>query len=415
MDGRHRAGRKPSPSRSGRRSEHSDGRSGFEQGCAPVSANAVAETTGHVAETPTTAVHVWLSGQADNVGDSVLRRVYANELRSAGRLVVWAGDPRSGYAAGLRLHPDEASPGFLSWWLSVARAAVGRGGIFAFNAGEFVPTRRYFAGVVSLLPLLAVHRMRGGRIVWVGAGVRRTLPGFTWPFALLAQWSDLLLWRDARSVELMGRGGTMPDWAFGSGQPAVVQADDGARSLPGTTGAPGRDLLAVSLRGDRPAPSERWVEAVRGLAHRLGLTPIVVVQVKRDATAAHDLAGRLDAEAAEWATDDHWAQELRVRDVYRRSRVVLSDRLHALVMGATEGAVPLGWCESSNEKIARHFDQIGASWVGADARDPTERLGELDRDRLDDLGVATVAIVDDARGQLADVGRRLAEIGAVRR
>lgn len=365
-------------------------------------------TSAHARDRP--VVHVWLSGQSDNVGDSMLRRVYADRLRSMGRLQVWAGDPASGYVAGLRLAPGELAPGYLSWSTRFARTAVTGNGVFAFNAGEFVPTRRYVAGVVTLLPLILLHKARGGRIVWLGAGVRRTLRGFTWPFSLLARWCDDLLWRDAGSSQLMGRGGVMPDWAFASGGEPVSR--DAVGSEASEPRVQHRHRLAVALRGDREPPSDRWIEAVRALARRLRLDVVVVVQVARDQPVGEAVAARLGAELHSWNTDDHWEQEQSVRQVYRTSRLVLSDRLHALVMGATEGAVPAGWCESASDKIARHFDVVGASWVKTGAGSPCELLDELDERRLRELEAATKRAVSTARSEVDEVERRLRRRGA---
>ncbi|MGI9822619.1 polysaccharide pyruvyl transferase family protein [Agromyces sp. Marseille-Q5079] len=335
--------------------------------------------------------------------------MYADRLRMMGRMEVWAGDPNAGYASGLRLAPGELAPSYLQWALGFARTAVVGDGIFAFNAGEFVPTRRYVAGIVTLLPLIVLHKVRGGRIVWLGAGVRGIRRGFTWPFAIIARLSDQLMWRDERSSQLMGCGGLMPDWAFASGE-EILSVETGGRA----EGSP-RQRLAVALRGDRPPPSDRWIRSVRSTAARFELEIVVVVQVARDHVTSESLAQRLGARLHPWATDDHWKQEQSVRDEYRESRIVLSDRLHALVMGATEGAIPLGWCESTSDKIARHFDVIDASWVSPGPTDPSESLDGLDEARLMRLGVASANAIATARSDIDKVALQLvrhAEVGA---
>ena len=45
-----------------------------------------------------------------------------------------------------------------------------------------------------------------------------------------------------------------------------------------------------------------------------------------------------------------------MRETYSETRLVIGDRLHGLIVAATEGAVPLGWVESSTGKIRRHFN-----------------------------------------------------------
>jgi hypothetical protein len=165
-----------------------------------------------------------------------------------------------------------------------------------------------------------------------------------------------MIWRDVGSSRALG-GGTGPDWAFG---------EDG-RAL-GVVREPGpRDVLAISLRAGGHVPSDAWVDGVRLACRRLGLRPVTFVQVRRDGPPNEALAARLGADHAAWAVeDDHRAQEVRVRALLSRAAVVLSDRLHVLVVGATEGAVPVSAFEHPDIKIGRSMTAAGIDGVSAD-------------------------------------------------
>ncbi|MRG60432.1 hypothetical protein GE115_11225 [Agromyces sp. CFH 90414] len=351
------------------------------------------------------AVFAWLSGQADNIGDSMLRRAYAQALAACGRVEAWVGNPDSGYASGLGLSRDSMNSGYFRWVGRFARSAWSGSAVFAFNAGEFVPTKKYVAGLIFMLPVIALHRLRGGRIVWMGAGVRRGHRLLMHPFRLLARWSDPLRFRDVESTRIVGMGKTMPDWGFalGTGGALVV----GAPIEPAGANTP-RDYIAVVLRGDRRPPSDSWVAAVERLAARTNTKVVVVVQVERDRAAAEALGARLDCRIIRWNPSvDHRQQEARVRAEYGRCRAVISDRLHALIMGATEGAVPLGWCETATDKVSRHFELIDADWLRPPGDGPTEALDALTPDALETMRIETLSAVARARAELREAADSL--------
>lgn len=356
------------------------------------------------APTPT---FLWLTGHVRNVGDSMLRRPLADAYRDVGPISVWTGAPGTGYEAGLRLADGESAPSFGAWARAFTRAAFRSRPTFVFNAGEFGVTKAYFSGLLVLAPALIVARAKGARIVWVGAGVKNRRKYFMWPFDALAKSAADLRWRDVTSAGLMGRGAVMPDWGFGIGPgggvaPAIEHVEVSSRRT-----------IAVSLRGDRREPTEEWLAALTRLADRLERRLVFVVQVEDDDALARRLAERLGAEVVGWGDGDHWAQEQRVRAVYATAAVALSDRLHGLVIAATEGAVPLGWCEATTAKVGNHFAVIGAHEVGPGDADVVDLIDGLDEQRLNEFASdmtgrmrAARQRVDDVRSEIAASERR---------
>lgn len=339
--------------------------------------------------------YIWLTGHIRNVGDSALRRPYVHAIKSATDIKVWGGaEPKSnGYLAGLDLKDEDLSPSFFRWYWDLFKDLRSREVNFAFNAGEFKVTKAYFFGIVALMPLLLAIKSRGGVILWAGAAIAEKKRGFNWPFKILARLSDLTRWRDCESSSLFFKADTMPDWAFALGETKTSLSETSAKPQH-------REYLAISLRGDRPYPSEEWILAIGDLSKRLNLKIIVVVQVKDDQCYALRIAERFNAPLVGWQHESHFDQEIVVREIYKKTKLIFSDRLHCLIMASTEGAVPLGWCESSTSKISRHFDLLEAPWVYAHGEKAIGLIEGLTLQQIEEWGEESEAMVRQAQEEL---------------
>ncbi|WP_137723934.1 hypothetical protein [Prescottella subtropica] len=351
-----------------------------------------------------TRVFVWATGQDENIGDSLLRRAYLEHLRVHGGISVWTAQASNDFVAGLGLDPsDRVFTSYRKWYLAALRSAFDARTMVAVNAGEVPLSRRGATRMATLAVLTIWCRLFGGAAVWAGAGVPR--PG-AWtvlalPYRVVARLCDVVHFRDRESnTSLAVTREVAPDWAFALGSATHEWPSSEERSL-----------LAVVLRGDRERPSPAWIAWVRSTAEALGLEPIVVVQVRRDSGTAAWLATELDGVVSHWGSADHAAREREVRRIYARSAVVVGDRLHGLIVGATEGAVPLGWVESSNGKIRRHFDAIGLDWPGSGEGCAADGLSDVSTADITRMGREMAGAVDDARARLTTVGRTLAGSG----
>ena len=65
-----------------------------------------------------------------------------------------------------------------------------------------------------------------------------------------------------------------------------------------------------------------------------------VVQVREDEARARELAVALGGEYEMWGDTDAVEQEARLRQRYSGARLVVSDRMHVLVLAAIDGAAP---------------------------------------------------------------------------
>lgn len=303
-------------------------------------------------------------GQYENVGDVLLRRPLLDWAREAGRLHVYVGRSPEGYDQALGLRPDDVVyRSFPSWYLALVKSAAVGTAHSLYKPGELQLTLIGMKEHVVMLPAVALVRARGGAVARVGAGARNFAPlprALMWPSNALSSYTR---WRDAETAAYLGFGTAMPDLGYAEGM-----TDDELRE---ELAAPEmRDLLVVSLRFDeevapRPYPTAEWLAGVREAAHRLDLRICVVTQVQVDDERSLQLAADLDAEVVRWpALAEHAAQERTLREVYRRTAVVASDRLHVLIAGLTEGAMPVGLELDDDGKIARHFGAVGITDVG---------------------------------------------------
>lgn len=352
-----------------------------------------------------TRILVSAEGQTDNVGDSVLRRGLLDALRPYGRLVVRLADTTDEYVTGLRLHADDTVVTSRAQWQSEVLAAARQGDVLAHNAGEALLTRGWALGYARMAPLLALARLRGGHAVHLGFGLRA--PDRVWGAVVRASLTpcDLVTWRDDDSRRWAGTGTTAPDWGWAAGPtgPTGSHAGGAVADLP----TPGRDVLALSMRGDRALPSDAWFTTVRTVAADRGLRVVVAPQVGRDRERAAELARRLDGDLVDGPDWAHDVVEARVREVYRRAALVVSDRLHAVVVGHTEGAVPVGLGHEV-AKIGRTLATVGLRAAAVRADDAATAVPAVHA-LLDDR-TAVLAAADVARDRLVDLAERVGRL-----
>ncbi|MDE8650464.1 polysaccharide pyruvyl transferase family protein [Novosphingobium album (ex Liu et al. 2023)] len=345
-------------------------------------------------------IFVSIAGQHDNLGDVVLHRSMLKALRGLGKLHIVSHTLDAPYVGAVVDGERDDVQTDAEAWNSALRSALGRERILYFQKpGELVLTgRRLGRDLLHSLTLRRIAR-RGGASFVLGVGARS--PANPWrrlalrlafaPYALVG-------WRDVRTAREMKIGQVMPDWAFGDGTPGAEQGDGP------------RDQLVVSLRIDRPEPSEEWLEALRLFAQRRELGIAVVCQVARDMPRCEMLAARLGGTLAPWVEGDFVATEDALRALYRRTAMAVSDRLHVLIIAATEGAVPLCLLDREEEKIGRHFDAIGfpGSAQTASGPDVEARVALLERQFA--RRVELVAACDKAREAVRAVEREVARI-----
>lgn len=275
-------------------------------------------------------MYVLATGQNDNLGDSALRRPMLEAIRADHRtLHIHMPLPWStpDYITGLSLSPtDRLYFSAADWRASMVSS---RRPCLVFDAGQKNPAN--WSSYRPLTRASILVRRRGGVVLHTGVGIKnptsRRIPLIPQPSLLTY---NLVYWRDQVSRDFGGTGRVAPDWAFALGTPA---ADWTPRDQ--------RKTLVVTLRGDHDLPPDYWFDRVRWLAAEQGLAIVALAQVGLDDERAAYLADRLDASLLPWP-GNHESAYRSVRAAYASARAVISDRVHALILGATEGALPLG-------------------------------------------------------------------------
>lgn len=345
--------------------------------------------------------YLWGTGQDDNIGDSILRRGYRRSLSELGPVTTWVGNASSSYVSGLGSTDStcEFLSSFRHWYGCALRSSLKRKTVIAVNAGELSVSGKGAVRMISLLPLLLVSRLRGGGGLWLGASIPNHRPEVRFAYAWVAGLCKEVRWRESESQTTGRRTGLMPDWGFGLGS-----------SHHDLSIGPPRRKMGIVLRGDRTPPDDAWLNWLANTCKGLGIEPHIVVQVERDSELGHALATSLSAQITPWLGEGHAQQEAAVREVYRQCEIVVGDRLHGLIVAATEGAIPLAWTQGAGPKARKHFEVVEMEWVGQYSGVIATDYPELDTETVSKLRSRLMKTLEASRTELEGVEKSLKEI-----
>ncbi|WP_426323895.1 hypothetical protein [Microbacterium sp. E-13] len=343
-----------------------------------------------------TRTFVSLTGPAGNLGDALIRREQLAWARgTSDELVVYTGEAPDAWLAQLGLAPGDAvllrSKRSVPRWLFMLATAPSRPAL-VFEAGEVPLERGNALRELVFLAETVLVRLRRGVVVRPPRAIRAPTQPALRLHSLAARASQFALWRDATSLRIAAHGQLVPDIGFAAGR------RDG---LPWNA----RAELVVSLRGKRPRPGPAWVEAVTGFAAAQGLRIRTVVQVREDEDRARELASALGGEFEPWGDRDPVAQEALLRERYDGARLVISDRLHVLILAALSGALPVELVPAPTRKIADSFATVGLTDMSMDAANPGPR-------GITGFLTAQLTRVDDVRRRVGEAEVRLSGIEA---
>lgn len=304
-----------------------------------------------------TTTFVSLTGPAGNIGDALIRRETLTwATATSDQLVAYVGEApdvwldQLGLQSGTQVLRSKRSVPRWLWLLLTAP----RGPVLIFEAGEIPLDRGNMLRELVFLAETVIVRLKGGVVVRPPRGIRApALPELA-VHKGAARLSQVTLWRDATSLTMAGHGILAPDIGFAAGaQEGVPWAH--------------RTELLVSLRGSRSMPDAEWVRAVRDAAQRAGLGIRTVVQVREDEDRARELAALLGGTFEAWGDRDAVRQEENLRQRYGTAQLVISDRMHVLVLAALGGAIPVELVPHPTRKIADAFAAIGLDAVSLDS------------------------------------------------
>lgn len=304
-----------------------------------------------------TRTFVSLTGPAGNIGDALIRRETLQWAEgTSDELIAYIGEAPDVWLRQLGI-PDDAtvlrSKTSVPRWLWLLATAP-RHPVLVFEAGEIPLDRGNGLRELVFLAETIIVRLKRGVVVRPPRGIRAP----SWPalaiHRLAARLSQVALWRDGATIERARCGTLAPDIGFSAGTRAGLAWSD-------------RTELLVSLRGARPLPDAAWIHAVREAADATGLAIRTVVQVREDEDRARELARLLGGTFDPWGDTDSVTHEDRLCDRYDAAQLVISDRMHVLVLAALSGAVPVELVPSPTAKIAEAFAAIDLQGISVDS------------------------------------------------
>lgn len=342
-----------------------------------------------------TRTFVSLTGPAGNLGDALIRRKTLDWARgTSDHLLVYTGDAPDVWLRQLRVPADTLvlrSKRSVPKWLWMLVTAPPRP-VLVFEAGEVPLDRGNVLRELVFLAETVVVRLKRGVVVRPPRGIRAASNPATWLHARAAGLSQVALWRDAASARTAGGGRLAPDIGFA------------AEPRAGASGGERTELI-VSLRGTRPFPGSAWIDGVRATAAGAGLRIRTVVQVREDEERSRALAGALGGVFEPWGGTDPVRQEELLHERFGGAAMVISDRLHVLILAALNGAVPVELVPGPTEKITEAFAAIGLHDLSLDA-------AAHDAEGIETFLRAQTHRVGEVRRRVAGAVRRLATVEA---
>ncbi len=296
---------------------------------------------------------VSLRAQYGNLGDEVINALLIDRLSKECRVLVLAAGVPAGFLVEVRTrlsHPSRvqfiaSGAGFAV--RALGAAASGRRTWLFLAAGDVSGA----GGRGRSRLLAALDRLPGLGLAQVGCSVSELSAGQAQLYRALAGRPHRLTVRDRRSADVVG-----------AAMPGIDVAPDLAFLLPHVRSS-GQRMAVLTFRAAGGEEDERLLARLRPLVGQLGaagLSPLVTWQVARDAPFCRAIAAELGVPVEDpGAERQSFDQAVRL---YSRSALVISNRLHALLIGASRGAAPLALLRPDEQKIRGVFE--GAGWMG---------------------------------------------------
>lgn len=295
--------------------------------------------------------------QYSNLGDEVINQVLVHRLSRLGTVHVYARGVPEAFAEKVL----DGAPGRVvrhNRLASLCGALVKR--MFSARRSVIVlgPGDKHGASLAQAFGLRALSILARARFGQVGASYRTFGRRDRIVFARWGRREPFATVRDARSVAFCKqRAGVefdyAPDLAFGLG--CATSSDSEARTVVFTFRTHGPELHR---------PLMEAITALAGNFRKADLRLVCTWQVSVDAPYMRSIAEAIGAEVVEPA-DDRLSMEEAGR-VYSDARYIISNRLHALLIAASCGTIPVALLSEKDAKVAGVFRAAGLDGFIAD-------------------------------------------------
>lgn len=287
-----------------------------------------------------------------NLGDLFIRRAVTRLLAEHGvEAVVYTGKMSLNYVDAFEFPRDWVSTS--SPWRFVT--LLGRKLITRQAAIIIAPAPATLDKTLSISALkrwgvtllLASASLSGNSVSVLGRAVRGSGELTLLSEKLIAKFSSIYLARDAQTARIVGCGSKLaPDLGFAASAPRVV-SDDVLRV---------RKTIALSFRR---MPDVHALSGFLSEFQSQGYDFWTVTQVREDRLLNETIAQSLGLEHLDWPDSrSHLEQESLVARMYSNCVAVVSDRLHALIIGGRYGAIPVIADRSGEDKLHATLDAL---------------------------------------------------------
>ncbi|MDQ1125488.1 polysaccharide pyruvyl transferase WcaK-like protein [Microbacterium sp. SORGH_AS 505] len=301
-------------------------------------------------------LHAFLSlvAQDDNLGDLVIRRrVFDLADASVHRLHVLIDDMPRDFLEPFRLDSRQNVSVYTNprgFSRAMLAQAIRQRAILVLSPGPEHIRRGVLGGVqlVAQIGRTLVLRSLGARVVAIGRSVlgRKRSGVLAAASRLSAALSNVYFARDHFSVNLLASKSVRyaPDVAFSEGTSSELLIDS-------------KDIAAFSFRAEG-MPTDDQFRIMAASVREHGLKPVLVSQVRRDDEVHRQLSTAASCDALLWGERSHAEQLDAVMKTYDTSRLVISNRLHALILGAVQRAIPVPFSRQNGAKTVETLSPV---------------------------------------------------------
>lgn len=292
------------------------------------------------------SVFCTIAAQHDNLGDIVIRQRMLDLITSSDAHVhISVGKMPRQYIDAFDLPENSTTyPSTVRFIRSFLTSALRARTSVVFPPGPYPLSSWRSAGRGLLAVAMSlVARSTGGASVTVGKSVRGNHRGARAVEKLLIRISNVYIARDLLSAAAIG-------------SPVPAAPDLALLAKPSDSDTP--KILALSFRSDRPLALD-FLRPVIEWARSREFVPVFVTQVARDEARHAEQARALGVDHLAWGTKSHREQLSAITTLYAETSIVVTDRLHAALLGVLGGAVPVAVRQgTSPSKIADALDGV---------------------------------------------------------
>jgi hypothetical protein len=311
-------------------------------------------------------IFITLVGQFYNIGDILHRRVLLNWLKNKNYDVhVYVGNAPTSFIQSLKFDDDVVVYKNSYSFLYKIVLTFFKKKIFLFNPGEFRIGLKRLSIEFFILPFLLLFKLFNGKVIRVGIGsnknyIRNNI--YIYMYKFLLNFSDKVYFRTNNDIIFNKKGFVIPDLAF---------YDYRLNSIKNSSI---KSFLVISLRIDTELPNDNWFNAINKFANDYNLKIIIISQVKADNPMTLNLANIFQAKFFIWSEEiSHMEQESILNNIYLNTSIVISDRLHVLILAMISGAKPINLTANITKKIDRHFSVINIEKISFNIQNLSEQ------------------------------------------